>query len=92
MGRYVMSTNIHCTWLIYLEYYPLAIGPTRNLPSGIRAKVAAVFPKLYPTLMLVCTSTSDEIHIVVAIVRAGARHMGSGVLGYGLDTDTVGRM
>ena len=88
-----MSTKIHCTRLICLEYHPLAFGPIQNLPIWLRKMVAALFPKLYQTLMLVyAPTTPNEIDIIVATVRAGARHVGSGEFGYRLDTDNVGCM
>ena len=87
-----MSTKIHSTWLINLEYHPLAFGPTRKFPNWFRLKVAALFPTLYPTLMLIYTPTSNEIPIVAAIVRAGACHVGTGDFGYGLDNDIVRRI
>ena len=88
-----MSTKVNCTQLIYPGYHPLAFGPTRNPPKVFRAMVGIAFPDLYPTLMLIYTPTSsDEIDIVVAIVRAGARHVGSGEFGNGLDRDIVRRI
>ena len=85
MGWYVMSTKIHCMRLIYLEYQPLAFGPTRKLPGWLRRRLKKIFPLLHPTLMLIYTPTLEEIPIVVAIVQAGPRHVGTGDLGYGSD-------
>ena len=53
-------------------------------------RVAAIFPKLYPTLVLIYIPTLHEIPIVGEIVRAGAYRVAVGEFGYGLGKDIEG--